>query len=98
MGDEGLGTVGFPRLTPNDGKNETGHNARGFTFWLAGGGVNAGHLHGKTDDIGARAVDGKVHFRDLHVTILHLIGLPANDLKYWFGDREHRLTGPDGGK
>jgi len=92
------GEFGRPGLTPEDGKNETGHNARGFTFWLAGGGVKSGYVHGKTDSTGARAVEGKVHFRDLHATILHLMGLPPNDLKYWHAGREHRLTGPEGGK
>ena len=92
------GEFGRPGLTPENGKNETGHNARGFTFWLAGGGTKAGHLHGATDETGARAVEGKVHFRDLHATILHTLGLPANDLTYWHEGRHHRLTGPDGGK
>jgi len=92
------GEFGRPGLTPEDGKDETGHNARGFTFWLAGGGVKPGHVHGRTDETGARAVEGNVHFRDLHATILHLMGLPPNDLKYWQGGREHRLTGPEGGK
>jgi len=92
------GEFGRPGLKPDDGKNETGHNTRGFTFWMAGGGVKRGHVHGRTDDTGARAVDGKVHFRDLHATMLHLLGLPENDLKYWHAGREHRLTGPEGGK
>jgi hypothetical protein len=92
------GEFGRPGLTPGDGKDETGHNSNGFTFWLAGGGVKAGYVHGKTDPTGARAVEGKVHFRDLHATILHLLGLPANDLKFWHAGREHRLTGPEGGK
>lgn len=92
------GEFGRPALTPDDGKNETGHNARGFTFWLAGGGVKRGHVHGKTSTTGDRAVEGKVHFRDLHATILHTLGLPPNDLTYWYQGRDHRLTGPDGGK
>ena len=92
------GEFGRPGLTPGNGKNETGHNANGFTFWLAGGGVKSGYVHGKTDPTGARAVEGKVHFRDLHATILHLLGLPGNDLKYWHAGRDHRLTGPEGGK
>lgn len=92
------GEFGRPGLTPDDGKDDTGHNARGFTFWLAGGGVKRGHVHGKTDNTGSRAVEGKVHFRDLHATILHLLGLPANELKYWHAGRDHRLTGPEGGK
>ena len=92
------GEFGRPGLTPEDGKNETGHNARGFTFWLAGGGTKAGYRYGATDETGARAVEGKVHFRDLHATILHALGLPANELTYWHEGRHHRLTGPDGGK
>jgi len=92
------GEFGRPGLTPDDGKDETGHNANGFTFWLAGGGVKGGHVHGSTDETGARAVEGKVHFRDLHATILHLMGLPANDLTYRYEGRNHRLTGPEGGK
>ena len=92
------GEFGRPGLTPEDGKDETGHNARGFTFWMAGGGVKAGHVHGRTDDKGARAVEGKVHFRDLHATILHLLGLRHDRLTFFHAGREHRLTGPEGGK
>ncbi|QDU60234.1 hypothetical protein Pan216_10730 [Planctomycetes bacterium Pan216] len=92
------GEFGRPGLTPENGKNETGHNARGFTFWLAGGGVKGGHVHGKTNETGARAVEGKIHFRDLHATILDLLGLPPNDLTYYYAGRQHRLTGPEGGK
>jgi hypothetical protein len=92
------GEFGRPGLTPESGKDETGHNEKGFTFWMAGGGTKRGYVHGKTDSSGARAIEGKVHFRDLHATILHLLGLPANDLKYWHAGRDHRLTGPEGGK
>ena len=92
------GEFGRPGLTPEDGKNETGHNANGFTFWLAGGGVKAGHVHGMTNGTGARAVEGRVHFRDLHATVLHALGLSPNDLKFWHAGRDHRLTGPEGGK
>ena len=92
------GEFGRPGLTPDDGKDATGHNANGFTFWMAGGGVKSGHVHGATDGTGARAVEGKVHFRDLHATILHLMGLPPNDLTFRHAGREHRLTGPEGGK
>ena len=92
------GEFGRPGLTPNDGKNETGHNARGFTFWLAGGGVKGGYVHGSTNATGAQAVEGKVHFRDLHATILHLLGLEHDQLTYHHEGRDHRLTGPDGGK
>lgn len=92
------GEFGRPGLVPEDGKDGTGHNHRGFTFWLAGGGVKAGHVHGKTDETGSRAVEGKVHFRDLHATILHLLGLPHDQLIYTHAGRPHRLTGTDGGQ
>ena len=92
------GEFGRPGLTPDNGKNETGHNANGFTFWLAGGGVKRGFVHGRTDDRGSRAVEGKVHFRDLHATILHLLGLPHEDLSFHHEGRDHRLTGPVGGR
>jgi hypothetical protein len=92
------GEFGRPGLTPGDGKDQTGHNANGFTFWLAGGGVKGGHVHGRTDETGARSVEGKVHFRDLHATILHLMGLEPNELTYRYEGRAHRLTGPEGGQ
>jgi len=85
-------------LTPDNGKDATGHNANGFTFWMAGGGVKGGLAYGKTNETGARAVEGKVHFRDLHATIFALMGLSPNDLKYNHAGRDHRLTGPEGGR
>lgn len=91
------GEFGRPGLKPSEKKDDTDHNARGFTFWLAGGGVKAGYVHGRTDETGSRAVEGKVHFRDLHATILELLGLPSHDLQYWYAGRYHRLTGPEGG-
>ncbi len=92
------GEFGRPALTPDDGKDETGHNHRGFTFWLAGGGVKRGFAYGKTNETSSQAVEGKVHFRDLHATILHLLGLDAEKLTYHYAGRDHRLTGPEGGR
>ncbi len=92
------GEFGRPGLVPGSSKDESGHNARGFTYWLAGGGTKGGYAHGRTDATGSRAIEGKVHFRDLHATILHLLGLPHNDLTHFHQGRSHRLTGPEGGK
>ena len=91
------GEFGRPGLTPGTKKDETGHNPAGFTFWLAGGGVQAGHVHGATDETGNKAVSGRMHFRDLHATILDLLGLDANGLTCFHEGREHRITGPEGG-
>jgi len=92
------GEFGRPGLLPDGKKNETGHNPRGFTFWMAGGGVKSGFAYGKTDPTGARAIEGRAHFRDLHATILHLMGLKHDELAVAHEGRNHRLTGPQGGK
>jgi uncharacterized protein (DUF1501 family) len=68
------------------------HNRHGFTIWLAGGGVKAGHIHGATDDAGFAAVSDKVHVHDLHATILHLLGLYHEKLTYRYAGRDFRLT------
>jgi len=68
------------------------HNPRGFTMWLAGGGVKGGLVYGETDDFAFRAVDGKVHMHDLHATILHLLGLNHENLTYRYSGRDFRLT------
>ena len=48
----------------------------GRTYWSqAGGGVKPGCVHGETDDLGYRPIDGRVHLHDLHATILHLLGI-----------------------
>ena len=92
------GEFGRPGLVPDNGKDETGHGYKGFTYWLAGGGVKSGYVHGATDPTGAKSVEGRMHFRDLHATILHLLGIDANNLIYHHQGRDHRLTGPEGGK
>jgi hypothetical protein len=91
------GEFGRPGLTPGQDKDQTGHQHRAFTFWLAGGGVKAGHVHGSTNENGSDVVDGKFHFRDLHATILHLLGLDHENLAVVSGGRRIRLTGLQGG-
>jgi uncharacterized protein (DUF1501 family) len=58
-------------------QNTTGrdHNPKGYTSWLAGGGVQGGLVHGATDDVGYRAVENPHYYSDLNATILHLLGL-----------------------
>jgi len=92
------GEFGRPGLTPGKDKDQTGHQHRAFTFWMAGGGVKAGQVHGRTDETGSNVVDGKVHFRDLHATILSLLGLDHEHLAVVSGGRRIRLTGLTGGK
>ena len=69
------------------------HNPKGFTYWLAGGGVKPGISHGETDELGEGAAVNPHHLRDLHATILHLMGLDHRRLTYFYGGLEHKLTG-----
>ena len=68
------------------------HNHKGYTIWMAGGGVKAGSRHGETDEFGAQAVEGKVHIHDWHATLLHLLGLDHTKLTYRYAGRDYRLT------
>lgn len=68
------------------------HNPKAMTIWFAGGGVNAGHTIGKTDETGAEAVECVHHVRDLHVTLLRLLGLDDNKLTYFHGGRFKQLS------
>lgn len=74
-----------------EGKGRDHHNL-GFTMWMAGGGVKGGQAIGATDDIGLKAVESPYHFRDIHTTILHLLGLEQESLTYLHQGRKERLT------
>ena len=77
------------------GKGRDHHNL-GFTMWLAGGGIKGGQVIGATDPIGLRAIESPVHFRDLHTTILHQLGLDQTQLTYPHLGRNERLTFVEG--
>jgi hypothetical protein len=68
------------------------HNAQAMTIWLAGGGVNAGHTIGATDELGAAAVEAVHPIRDLHVTLLKLLGLDDRRLTYFHAGRFKQLS------
>jgi hypothetical protein len=68
------------------------HNNKGYTIWMAGGGAKGGYAHGRTDDYGTEAVEGKVHVHDWHATLLHLLGFDHERLTYRYAGREMRLT------
>lgn len=77
-----------------DGRRPDGrdHNAKGYTMWMAGGGVKGGLSYGSTDDYGYKAVENPVHVHDLHATILHLMGLDHEKLTFNYAGRNFRLT------
>ncbi len=68
------------------------HNPEGFSIWMAGGGVKGGTIVGATDEIGFRAVQDRCHARDIHATILHLLGMDHLKLTYLHNGRHERLT------
>jgi hypothetical protein len=68
------------------------HNAKAMAVWLAGGGVKAGAIVGATDEIGERAVEVVHPIKDLHVTLLHLLGLDDNRLTYFHEGRFKQLS------
>ncbi len=68
------------------------HNPDAMTIWMAGGGCNAGHTIGATDEIGATAVENVRHIRDFHVTLLRLLGLDDNKLTYYHAGRFKQLS------
>ena len=73
------------------GKGRDHHNT-GFSAWVAGGGFKGGTVYGATDDIGLKATENPVHFRDLHTTLLYQMGLNQDALSYMHLGRKERLT------
>jgi hypothetical protein len=82
----------FGRTPFSQGSDGRDHNPRGFTVFLAGGGVKPGFSWGTTDEIGHLAVDGKVHMHDLHATLLHLLGVDHERLTFEHAGRNFRPT------
>ncbi len=79
--------------TPDDPTQDgRGHNNRGYSMWMAGGGVKPGMAFGETDEYGYEAVTDKISIHDLHATLLHLFGLDHERLTYRHGGRDYRLT------
>jgi hypothetical protein len=76
--------------------NGRDHHIKGFSMWLAGGGIRGGISYGNTDELGYAAVENPVHVHDLHATILHLLGIDHTRLTYRFQGRDFRLTDVSG--
>jgi hypothetical protein len=83
------GEFGRTPMAQGDGRD---HHIKGFSLWMAGGGIKPGFAHGATDDLGYHAVQDKVHVHDLHATMLHLLGIDHKKLTYRFQGRDFRLT------
>ena len=85
----------FGRTPMFQGKGGPGrdHHIKGFSMWLAGGGVKPGISYGSTDELGYHASENPVHVRDLHATMLHLLGIDHHRFSVPFQGLDVRLTG-----
>jgi hypothetical protein len=83
------GEFGRTPMAQGDGRD---HHIKGFSIWMAGGGIKGGISHGATDEVGYEAVHDVVHVHDFHATILHLLGIDHLRLTYRFQGRDFRLT------
>ena len=85
----------FGRTPMFQGKGGPGrdHHMKGFSMWLAGGGIKGGSSHGATDELGYNSVEDVVHVRDLHATILHLLGINHERFSVKHQGLDMRLTG-----
>ena len=72
------------------------HNSAGFTMWMAGGGIKGGVSYGETDELGNRAVVDRCEVKELHATILHLLGIDPNQLSFFHGGLDQKLVGVEG--
>ncbi len=82
----------FGRTPVSENGKGRDHNPTAFSMWMAGGGVKGGQVIGQTDEIGFKTVGPRYHPRDIHATILHLMGLDQMKLTYLSNGRDERLT------
>ena len=85
----------FGRTPMFQGKGGAGrdHHIKGFSMWMAGGGIKGGTTYGETDELGYASVENIVHVRDLHATMLHMLGLNHNRLSVKYQGLDMKLTG-----
>jgi hypothetical protein len=82
--------------TPMAQGNGRDHHIKGFSCWMAGGGIKGGITYGKTDELGYNAVEDIFPVHDLHATMLYLLGIDHERLTYRFQGRDFRLTDVSG--
>lgn len=83
------GEFGRTPMAQGDGRD---HHIKGFSMWMAGGGIRPGTSYGATDEFGYHAVENIFHVHDLHATMLHLLGIDHERLTFRFQGRDFRLT------
>jgi uncharacterized protein (DUF1501 family) len=85
----------FGRTPVSQGANGRDHSRRGFSLWLAGGGIRRGYVHGATDEFGYESVEQVVTVHDIHATLLDALGLDHHRLTVDHDGRRESLTDPD---
>ena len=83
------GEFGRTPMAQGDGRD---HHIKGFSVWMAGGGIKPGVTYGATDDLGYNVTQDPVHVHDLQATVLHLLGVEHERLTYKYQGRYYRLT------
>lgn len=78
--------------TPMAQGNGRDHHIKGFSMWLAGGGIRGGLTYGATDELGYNATENVVPVHDLHATMLYLLGVDHLRLTFRTQGRDYRLT------
>jgi hypothetical protein len=78
--------------TPMAQGNGRDHHIKGFSCWMAGGGIKPGMTYGSTDELGYAAAENPFHVHDLHATMLHQFGIDHTRLTYRYRGRDFRLT------
>jgi hypothetical protein len=87
------GEFGRTPMVQGGGDDGRDHHPNAFTMWLAGGGVKPGVTLGESDELGFNVTKDRVHVRDLHATILHLLGFDHERFTYMFQGLDQKLTG-----
>ncbi|MCB1097675.1 MAG: DUF1501 domain-containing protein [Verrucomicrobiae bacterium] len=90
----------FGRTPMFQGKGGPGrdHHIKGFSMWMAGGGIKGGVSHGATDELGYHSVENVVHVRDLHATMLHQLGIQHDRFTVPYQGLDMKLTGVESAK
>lgn len=89
-----FGRLPIAQLTSGKNLKNAGrdHGPRGFSLWMAGGGIKPGITYGSTDEFGFRAIENRVSVADWHATILHQLGLHHEELFFERNGLKDRLT------
>lgn len=84
-----------PMLQGDESPEKCGrdHQKDAYSVWMAGGGVKGGISHGTTNDLGNEVAENPVQVRDLHATMMHLLGIDHEKLTYRYQGFDQRLTG-----